>query len=346
MARYRYKPRAHDRYGYEQHVSLNFRASKKLRRIKFALLGIIGLALVVLMYSGYWFSLAFVLKSTVAEWVQAQRADGWNVTYDEPRLSGFPWHVKLQLDKVAIQGGVVHGGLEQLDLNVGLLSPLTIEAVAQGRLDFTTPDLTTTGTAERATISLDGASWNLDLKGLSLSDNAGIGQLRASYTVSEEVATFSIRGNAIAVPPSVDSPLGREISGLEVRGTMSNPPPSYSKLDVTRWRDQKSLIDVERLAVTYGVLSLSGSGTVALDEDLQPLSAFTVRAEGLFQTLGALQRRGLIAAKSVMLARVFLGAMAKRGSNGKSSVSLPINVQGGVLSLGPQAVYKVPHITW
>jgi hypothetical protein len=90
---------------------------------------------------------------------------------------------------------------------------------------------------------------------------------------------------------------------------------------------------------------LSGDGTVALDEQLQPVAAFSAVVRGYNEAVDAAVARGFMTPAQATAAKFWLAARAEKDERGLK-VKLPLTVQDGFLSMGPVKLAQVPRIVW
>jgi len=96
----------------------------------------------------------------------------------------------------------------------------------------------------------------------------------------------------------------------------------------------------------WGGLRVSGSGTLALDEQLQPMGAFSGSLAGVDQLMTALVSAGRMRAGDARLARVALTMLAKPGADGKPEIATSFTIQNGEMYLGPAKLGAAPRINW
>jgi hypothetical protein len=114
-----------------------------------------------------------------------------------------------------------------------------------------------------------------------------------------------------------------------------------------RWRDAGGTIEVTRLQLLYGPLTLTADGTLALDKAEQPIGAFNARIVGASRTVDALRQRGLIEDMNSVAAKVMLGLMARKPlDGGEPVVAIPLTLQDRTLHAGPIALAVIPEIRW
>ena len=130
---------------------------------------------------------------------------------------------------------------------------------------------------------------------------------------------------------------------LQVMGRIAS---TFDAVALADWRDDGGTIEVTALAFTHGTLTVDASGTVALDRDLQPIGAFTAKAQGFLQAVDALQAAGVIAPRDAVTARIVLSALVRRDGAGAASLSVPVEIQAGLLHAGPVPILRLPKLTW
>jgi len=112
------------------------------------------------------------------------------------------------------------------------------------------------------------------------------------------------------------------------------------------WRDAGGMIELENLRVKWGALNATGTGTIALDQELQPTGGFSGAIQGYDQILTALVQSGQMRASDAGLARIALSFLAKAGPDGKPEIRTAFTIQNGQMFLGPAKLGRVPRITW
>jgi len=91
--------------------------------------------------------------------------------------------------------------------------------------------------------------------------------------------------------------------------------------------------------------TVSGDGTVALDQRLQPVGAFSAVVRGYNEAVDAVVARGLMTPAQGTAAKLWLNARAEKDERGLK-VKLPLTIQDGFLSMGPVKLAQVPRIAW
>jgi hypothetical protein len=151
----------------------------------------------------------------------------------------------------------------------------------------------------------------------------------------------------VHLPRFLSLPLGHEVQNISTElKIIGFNEPSVKIKNLAKWRDSGGSIEVILFEGSYGTLKTYATGTVALDESLQPLAAISARFQGFFPAISKLEKAGYIRSGNAAIAKLVLGLLSKRTNNGVRSISLPLTLQGGRLSAGPVELMAVPKIDW
>ncbi|HTZ34634.1 MAG TPA: DUF2125 domain-containing protein, partial [Stellaceae bacterium] len=96
----------------------------------------------------------------------------------------------------------------------------------------------------------------------------------------------------------------------------------------------------------WGDMEINGSGTLALDNDLQPVGGFSGGVAGFDQLLTGLVASGKVKASDARIARLALAMLAKAGPDGRPEISTSLTIQNGEMYLGPAKLGPAPRIDW
>lgn len=332
------------------------------------------LALVLLAYTGWWGLTALQLRAGVLDWMAARQAEGYRVAYSRIGVGGFPTtaRVTVKAPTIAAPDGralswswVGQKAVIELDpfrpdtVAVRLLGDDIVSINIDGKLR------TYRGLAEELTLSVRGGTGpgagaltvrNLAMAAEEPGDALEIGDLRAtaeagerpSVAAADAAYAVAIEATGIRLPRQFDLPLGELVSHLRAQAKVTGAfnPASDLPAALGRWRDSGGTAEVSHLDVRYGPLVVDGSGTAALDADMQPVGTFMVRLEGSQQTLSALTERGLIDEQAAAKARLALALLSRPGDGGRPSLSVPVSLHDRRLSVGPLPLMVVPLIEW
>ncbi len=335
-----------------------------------------ALALALLAFgglAGYWFWAADRVETAIAQWTEEQRARGYQIAYRGPELSGFPVRLAVGFSEPSVatpqgwrwSGGAITGQAafwapRTLRLDLPLEQTLSAEWRGQRR------ELALSAAAGRGLIHLGRDGWlkaaTLEMDRVVLSA-AGGGATRAEtlrYQVTRRPPTLEgtddwtlLLGGAargIALPEGVRSPFGPRIERLAFEATLIGViagvvPGDAPAAALARWRDTGGLVEVQDLALAWGPLDVTASGTATLDQQLRPQGAFTARIRGLPEVLEALAGQGLIEPGVALALKLTAMTLATRnGATGRAEVELPITLQDGLFYLGPVALFRLAPV--
>ena len=329
------------------------------------LLGLAVLALPVTLfsaYAAYWLIVAGQLQDGVSAWAQAQRARKIEVSWQKIEIGGFPLAFRVGLENAVLHDGSVTPPPE--------VRIPTLFAAARP-WNFTDWQL---NAPEGMSASLPGAGERPPLKvaaktanGVTAVDEeAGAAlwlRLRDIDAEAGERVPISSADAWISLPPksavgiAVDlrqmqlpgmSPvLGNTIDELAFGVTFKGDFPGGKLAEaVSAWRDSGGTIELDHLQLKSHGLIASGTGTIALDRDLQPIGGFSGAIEGYDQILAALVQSGHLRASDAGLARLALALLAKAGPDGKPMIATGFTIQNGEMYLGPAKLGRAPHLAW
>ncbi len=363
-----------------RHPVFDYQPPPYLKVIRYGLISGVIIAVLAVSYTGFWFFGARNLQATVLEWIETRRDEGVEISYDRLELGGFPGSFRVRLSAPKLHRKGLGGGSGDIgwrieasrflatavpwkfnQFDVDLSGDLVLAFRLDGKL------ITYQGTAGRlfshwvmhgdgwpsgAFIEVDGLG--LGKKGAPPSINAGSLRLAAERLFPDEEThrspTFSLElsGRKLRVPQFLPLPLGQEIADLALIGKLMGGLPQSPLIEaLSAWRDSGGTIEVKQLRIRHGPLGVQANGTLALDKELQPIGAMTARIEGFFAAVDRLRKVGMIRSRDAAMAKLVLGALARRpASGGPSTVSLPLTIQNRKLFAGPVTLAELPPIDW
>ncbi len=113
------------------------------------------------------------------------------------------------------------------------------------------------------------------------------------------------------------------------------------------WRDGGGSLEVRHLALVWGPLDLTGSATLALDEQLQPMGAASARVVGYAETLDSLAAHAAISRSAATAAKAVLSLLANSPDDGSPpDVEVPLTLQYRTLSMRQVPLVRLPEIEW
>ncbi len=348
--------------------------SEPLVRVLWPLTGIlIALGIV---YGVSWALLAIGLREVAQNWIEDQRRQGWAIAHDTPQLQGFPSWPELSLNAVSVTAPAEEGGwtwqTDSLTLvaTVYNLTRLTVHAADDHRFHWpassqdtwtVTSDQTMFGIALGRRGKWRGARLLMDRAELSdplgrLLTGAARLDVALALTPSTTAAEERLRGDVFAnVMGSADDvrlgfnlgPFDRTVRALRLDADLVGPiRPGRLSEALEAWRRGGGTLEVRRLLLDWPPLTIDADGTVALDDQLQPIGAFSTHITGFSETIESLESQGVLAEGEAASAQIILGLMARTPPGGKPELTVPVSVQDQRLSVGPVELMELPHVQW
>jgi hypothetical protein len=334
-----------------------------MRRRTPLFLAVLALPLVLFgAYATYWLIVANQVRDGVSAWAQAQQARKVDITWQKIGVGGFPLAYRVEFDNAALRDGRVSPSPEvriptlyaaarpwdfvdwQLAAPEGMSAALAgsggrpaLKVAAKTAAGFVTVD-------EKAA----SAAW-LRLRDIDAEAGERVPISSADAWIS--LPPKSSVGIALDLRqmqfPGMGPVLGDTIDELAFGVTIKGAFPGGKLADAAAaWRDSGGTIALDGLQLKLPGLSASGTGTIALDRDLQPIGGFSGAIEGYDQILAALVQSGHLRATDAGLARLALALLAKVGPDGKPMIATGFTIQNGEMYLGPAKLGRVPRLAW
>jgi hypothetical protein len=313
-------------------------------------------------YGGYWVYARGVAETIVQDWIEDHRAAGYRIEHAPLQLDGFPFLIRVTLNgpRVAHKTAgwtwradsvVVEAQPWRLDHIRGeVMGAQSLEMAPAGRdpKRFFTYNGDTVGVAQLRDgrlSALDFSARNFDLR------EKGVGPLVAGQELwigvtapnapprghLDPLVFLTFSGANVAAANFGFAPFGNRIERMSgaatVRG-VARPGPVAAVIDA--WRRDGGAVDVGVFRIVWGPLDLNSSGTLALDEALRPLGAFTAKVRDFTKVVDALVDGKQIERGVAAMAKIGLGLMAKPAKDGGAPVlTVPLSAQDGKLYAGP-----------
>ncbi|MDP6804148.1 MAG: DUF2125 domain-containing protein [Rhodospirillales bacterium] len=342
-------------------------------------LALLVAASVCILYVAVWLVMAFQFRGALESAVNGAPDGMPTVTYSDLELGGFPLRFRARMHAPALAwapfGGTASLKAREAVAEVGVWNwrRISVSLVGPYRFSSTTAGVTRTSTsaggAVRAELRTeDGrAVWGtLTLERLAFaatepaaaepaeSVSVGAATLEAGLLPTDEptrpAAAYGIRARVtdVLVPSVLALPFGRSIELIFLDARINGPVrDGRSPAALETWRDAGGTIDVDSLRLDHGPLRVQGEGTLALDADMQPIGAFTAQLRGFFDLVEALRAQGVVEARDAVMAKVVLGALAKRPDDGGPPVlNVPLTLQDRSLYVGPVRLTRFPPVRW
>jgi hypothetical protein len=334
----------------------------------------IGLAAIVLLvtaaggYTAFWFAAAGRLQSGIDRLAAALRTHQIDLTWRTIDTAGFPFAFRLDLtgvefrDRAPVAASVIRvprlsAGASPWNLAVWrLAAPEGIAARAGNDQSPTTALSAPTATADILLGTAGGLTARLDLDDPQAYAGAPLAAQHAALWLvmpaqppqgdSDPAFGFAFDAWRLTLPTApkpFHNPLDELAAALTVRGKLPTTPPRQA---ATSWRDGGGTADVDHFALRWDRLKVSGSGTFALDGNLQPEGSFSVAVENYPALLQAFVAAGQLTDTEAVIANLALMLLAKSGPDGEPQIAAPFRMQNGRMFLGPARLGSAPHISW
>ena len=339
------------------------RNASAARRIVLSLTGIVLVTLIV--YAAYWHYVAGMLRDQLLPWAQARATEGYVIHWDDAQVSGFPGSFRFDFTNLSF------GTLRPVPvaMNAGSVSAWAMPWNLK-HWEFTTPGgarvVEPSGTAGFDMRRVDGAVdvegrvvaaidvTAVDLSGLGVAQGTKIGDAEAHIELpatppqshSDTALGLSLQVSDATLPAAVPG-FGNTLSGFSFAAQLKGAlPPGQIVPALTHWRDDGGTIELQSLRIRWGSLLVDATGTLALDQTLQPEGAFTAVITGQDAAVDVAVRTGALKASDAGAAKAVLDLLARPNGGGDKALTLPMTIQNEQLYLGPAKLANIPPIPW
>jgi hypothetical protein len=335
-------------------------APRKVRR-RFGLLPLFLFALAAAGWCAWWFIAAGRIDQGLDEQATALRARGYEVSWDERRLGGFPFrfHVRMTNARFAEPGG---WGLSApvLEAQAAAYAPTVVVFVAKDGVTLSRPDgrdFRITGEAIRA--SVGGFSRNpprVSVEGVDLAIASTTGAAPAFTAIERFEAHVrptdgdqaEVRLSVENAAPNPETILGRVASGQPVSVRLAGIASDASALKGKGWPGV-----MKNWAAAGGVFAISEGG-IRTRESMLTLRPSQISADEAGRARGSLSLT-LARASEGMIALGAVGAipeesaavgagLAGAAGEGASGFDLTLSFAGGRIFIGPLPLGPAPRL--
>lgn len=309
----------------------------------------------------YWHVVEQNLADGFVNWRAMQRAAGWQVEAGEPTAGGWPASATLNIPAVAITGdGGLRWTVDRLQLQVALWRPemLIIGTHGTQRLRIgDAPEVAYTAEHMALTMPLQQpAPQHVELSVANLrAGDASLGSMHLNLdfdpTAGSGTPVADVIAQAEAITPAGElaEPLGPRIANLAVEAGLNGPlPPGRDlKEQATTWRNAGGSLVIRHLAMHWGPLDLTASGSLTLDDRLQPTGSGNAKAVGYAETLDALAAHGELSRPAATAAKAVLSLLANYPADGSApSVDVPLTLRDSTLFMRQVPLVRLPEVEW
>jgi hypothetical protein len=330
----------------------------------------VALLLVVVLggYTAFWFIAAGRVEDGIGQWAQTLRAKNHlDLEWETVRVGGFPFAFRVALSKAQLRNLASGGGELQMPRLSASARPWDFRVWRLAAPDGLTANEGRAGTAG-ATLTARSATGSVVVGGeggatvwfalarpaadvgvhLQASDadiwlNLPPPQPQSHSETAFGIAVAARQVSLPQVPAPFTNPLDEIDFAVAIKGPLS---PGPLRQAAAAWRDAGGTLELQQLTLRWGGLAIRGSGTVALDAELQPEGAFSGAVEGYGQLMQALVATHRMRASDASLAQLALTMLARAGPDGRPEIATSFTIQDGQMFLGPARLGPAPRIAW
>ncbi|ONG50249.1 hypothetical protein BKE38_18770 [Pseudoroseomonas deserti] len=323
---------------------------------------LLGLVLLLAVLGGghyaLWSFLLGRMEQGLDQWTALRRAQGWEIAHAPPRRGGWPFAARLTLadwriagpQGLAWQADALDAELRPTALDRLVLRPQGRQALRLGAttLPFTAEDLQATlalsADAPPDRASLDGRGLRLGPADAAVVIDRLSGEL-ATPGPAETGLTLALEG--VVLP--LQTPLGPRIESATLDAALNGAPPvSGTPAErAARWRDAGGALELRGLTLRWSEIAASAAATFALDANLQPVGAGTLRLANAPRLLDALVQAGMVPQRSAGMARAILPLMQRPDPNGGApQLEVPVSLENRAISVARLNLGRIPAIEW
>jgi uncharacterized protein DUF2125 len=326
----------------------------------------VGMAILLGAATFTWYLTTRHLMQGFAEWQANLREAGWQVDAGKPAAGGWPFAATVTIPAVAVgdRGRMVPGGIDwhaaDVRLRISAWHPRTLVVSLHGRQSLAIRGEGSGYAAEWMALSIplgtNSTTQSADIAVTRLRfDDGGIESLHALLMFGSTAAPdgsavgISLRADAITLVGEAARPLGSRIPHLRLEATLSGTltPNRDPRATAAIWHASGGALHIRDFQVLWGPLDLTASGTVGLDDNLQPDGDANAHAIGYAETLDALATHGIMTRAAATAAKAVLSLLANYPANGGApSVDVPLALKNSTLAMHQVPLMRLPQIVW
>ncbi len=324
---------------------------------------LLGLVVVLILAGGgvtaYQRVAASRVKSGFEAWADTARADGWQVSWGAPTISGWPLAAVVNLPDFRFSGATPGGPAwesQQLRLRLDLFHPDHLTVVADGNQRA--------GIASQQLHPFSAHLLRLDvpfspspggpLAGLTTealhAPDPGVDIGSAGISIMEARPDLKVRigATSIALPAGDPWPLGSHVAEIQADAVLSATPGKPAPLAVLarQWRADGGQLRVTQGVVRWGPLDADIEAVAGLDPSLQPVVSGRAFLTGYAQALDLMAARHFMSNDAALAAKAVLSLVAQGTPGAGPRVEAPFTVRDQLFSVGPIPLLRLRPIAW
>ncbi len=309
--------------------------------------------LLCILYAGTWKFYSNKFEQHMEEQLVEIQAKGFDVSFDNMHISGFPFGYNVKVKNLEIKRGNVFKTWIDGDITFSakLWKPQEISSVAGGthHLEFDDFKAEGKGFVVRS-FTFDPMRFEFFYDYMVITTagkefaKAKELEIDIDLTPKDGTDTASIRTRLEEFEAEFikDSPLGPMIEHIILNASLKGKVEGDNNLDrVKNWYNNDGVLEVKELALKWGQTSATGDGTFSLDEDLQPLGAFSASFVGFDEAVDAYVKAGKLDKRKAGYIKSGIGLLQS-----VTGSKISITIQNKKLSIASVPVVQMPEITW
>lgn len=318
-----------------------------------------------------WSHLADQVAAQAEAWIEGERRQGREVSYESRRIWGFPYRLSLTLNKAKwsdprlplapqLEADEITAHL-QLWNREHVIFDLPGRQSAAWRDSGVEYRIGLAAERFRASLVTDGAgNWlriATDLTKPRLQGPAG-GAMRGEWAAEKLLLharrasnvppdlDLALQADQATLPQQAEKPFGRAVQSLRLTGNLRGSFYGTTLEDrLASWRESGGVVDMSTIAISWGDLRINGTGSLAIDRDFRTLGAMSGTATGSLKVLDVLLANGLVDPASAEAAKQSLLQQKEIiDTKGLPLRDIALTAQDGRLSLGTVPLLSLPSV--
>lgn len=340
-----------------------------------------ALVLLIGVYVVFWFVAVHDARVQLETWLRDQQAAGHSISYQSMDIGGFPYRIEVQLRELEVTGS---DGVGNWSLTAPKAAVVAMPWARRHRILFAEElTLTLDKDNDNSTLFVsdsfrgsvvvneDEEPLRLSLTAETLEQKEGandpdplvVRNAQLHWRTAAEATgkqageedgqiqeplswQLALKGDDISRAAFKDSPYGQMIQHFEgvfeMRG--KGIEGSLSRASLAHWRDNGGTVEVTDMAVRWGDLDATMTGSVTLDQQFRPLGAFAAEVQGIDPLINHFTQLGVMAPEEADAVRSTFDALIAADTKNDGRLSVPLTMQAGRLFLGPMPIAELPPI--
>ncbi|HAQ34622.1 MAG: hypothetical protein CMF74_10840 [Maricaulis sp.] len=327
------------------------------------LMPFVGVLVVLVAYTVYWIYAQGQIRQSTLNWIDQQRASGYEITHEPVRIGGYPFRFEVRLSGISastpgndagwsLQDGSVVAVAMPYDFAhwiAEIRDPVTLDLRGEGQYVLSAASARMSiragsASTQRIAIEID----DLDVE--TRSGNAAsirsmehfrlISELTEDNTLQTRLAAGGLTIGDVVFDDDLLDELGHDIAALRLDLTVTQWSELARDARADLWREAGGVVEVGESGIDWGSVTMQAEGRVGLDAGDYPegrVSLFILDPEALADVLVT---SGIVSGDNENALRL-LAQSAPRGERG---TAVPLTLRRGGVYLGPVRIGNLERI--